>query len=56
MDFVNGKWENIQSERPQHYPLEVVMDNLAVDNVITFFIDMYNDAIPITIQDRKSVV
>lgn len=49
LDFVNGKWENFQTERPQCYPLELVMDNLAVEKALAFFIDMNDDTVPITI-------
>ena len=56
LDFVNRKWENIETERPQCYPLEVVMDNLAVDEAITFFIDNNDNPIPITINNNPGAL
>ena len=52
LDFVNGKWEDNPMERQQRYPLEIVMDNLAVQEAITFFVDMTNDDIPISIDNN----
>ena len=51
LDFVNGKWEDNPMERQQRYPLEIVMDNLAVQEAITFFVDLTNDDIPISIDN-----
>ncbi len=51
LDFVNGKWEDNPTEK-HRYPLEIVMDDLAVQEAITFLVDMTNDDIPIAIDNN----
>lgn len=52
LDFVNGKWEDNPMERQQCYPLEMAMDNLTVQEAITFFVDMFDNDIRISIDNN----
>ena len=56
LDFINGRCDDVVNRSTPDYPLEIVMDNIAVDDLITFLTDTNSQQLIITFDDNEDPI